>query len=107
MLFISRVGWRAFRGTRAPVGHLATHSPQDSQIESTIGLSPKVLTLAELPRKAISMTPTAAISWQARTHLPQRIHLLWSRLKAGWLLSIGTPCLVLRIRLKWSWSTPT
>jgi hypothetical protein len=49
MVLTRRVGCLVRLGIKAPVGHRAMHSPQDSQIESRIGLSPKVLTLRRIP----------------------------------------------------------
>ena len=73
----------------ALVGHTTRHWPQLTQSLSPRFLPKAGVTMARVPRRAMSMALTFWTFSHIRTQSPQRIHLLGSRTMLGELLSTG------------------
>src|SRR5664280_883677 len=88
IVLTSLAGFIDSLGTKAPTGHATTHSPQETQLESTSGLSPNVVILVSYPLKPKSIALTPKSSLHVLTQIPQSTHFLRSRSKKGFELSM-------------------
>ena len=68
---------------RAPVGHTATHWPQNTQLVFTRGSSNAVLTTAGKPLSTAPIAPTLWYSWHTLSQRRHIMHLLESRTIEG------------------------
>src|SRR5579875_2537045 len=59
---------------RAFTGHTVTQCPQDTHEDSLIGTSLSQITLGTSLVQSMLRVSLTCMSWQASTHLPQRMH---------------------------------
>src|SRR5208282_4327708 len=78
-----------FLSVRAPVGHVDTHCPQNSQLSNERGFLNAVSGIDLNPLPVISMVPAITTSLHILVHRPHKIHLFGSYVINGLSSRIG------------------
>ena len=75
----------------ATVGHASTHAPHETHSDARKGSFWLAATFDANPRPWIVSANVPCVSSQARTHREQAMHIVWSKVKYGLLVSFGSP----------------
>ena len=76
---------------RATVGHASTHAPHETHSDARKGSFWLADTFDANPRPWIVSANVPWVSSHARTHREQAMHIVWSKVKYGLLVSFGRP----------------
>jgi hypothetical protein len=73
------------------VGHASTHAPHETHSDVRKGSFWLADTFDEKPRPWIVSANVPWVSSHARTHREHAMHIVWSNVKYGLLVSLGRP----------------